>query len=181
MSRRIVVGLDPSEYSKMAVNLACDRAKEHGGTVVGVGVVDLPGIEKASHGAGVGASHFAKKAREKHITAAGEDVEALISSFQKTCQAAGVAFETELKSGSPTEEIADAGRSADLIIIGTRTFFHFETDQAPGETLQELLKEQVCPILVVPKELDLPLKKVIFPYDSSAKAARSMRDFVALA
>lgn len=180
MSKRIVVGLDPSEYTKVAVELACQRAKLHGGTVIGVGVVDMPGIENASHGAGVGASHFAKKAREKHIAEAEERVEALLAEFKATCAERGVPCETEYKSGSPTAEIADAGRSADLIILGTRTFFHFETDEEPGNTLQELLREHACPVLAVPKELTLPFEHVIFPYDGSAKAARSMREFVTL-
>lgn len=181
MSKRIVVGLDPSEYSKVAVSFACHRAKAQGAKVIGVGVVDLPGIEKASHGAGVGASHYAKKAREKHLSEAGQRVEALLAELRQTCEAQGVAFETELRSGSPTAEIADAGRGGDLIVIGTRTFFHFETEDEPGDTLQELLEEHACPVLALPKELKLPFKTTLFPYDDSAKAAHSMREFVTLA
>lgn len=181
MSRRILVGLDPSEYSKKAVSFACHRAKAKGATVIGVAVVDLPGIEKASHGAGVGASHFAKKAREKHLAEATELLEALLAEFQRTCEAAGVAYEAELKSGDPTEEIGEASRSADLIVIGTRTYFHFETEDEPGQTLQELLKEHACPVLALPKELSLPFKTTLFPYDGSAKAAHSMREFATLA
>ena len=40
MSKRIVVGLDPSEYSHTALKVACARAKIYDGTVVGVGIID---------------------------------------------------------------------------------------------------------------------------------------------
>ncbi len=180
MSKRIVVGLDPSEYTEAALRVAIERAKRAGGTVIGVGTVDVPGIERSSSGAGVGASHFAKKAREKHITEAEEVVEGLIESFKTTCETAGVSYETEYKSGEPAREIGDAGRSADLILLGTRSHFNFETDKKHGDTIQEVLHERACPVMAVPKGFKLPFKHVVCPYDGSMKASRALREFVAL-
>lgn len=180
MSKRIVVGLDPSEYSKMAVNLACIRASLFDGTVIGVGIIDKPGIEAASHGAGVGAGHYAKRSREHHITEAEEKVTALIAEFQATCAEREVECETVLRQGSPAEVLAKEALTADLIIIGTRTFFHFETQRCHGDTLSHLLRLQPCPVMVIPKKLVMPIKRVIIPYDGTRKSARSMRSFVDL-
>jgi len=180
MSKRIVVGLDPSEYSKMAVTLACIRASLFDGTVIGVGIIDKPGIEASSRGAGVGASHYAKRNREHHIKEAEGKVSALLEEFKETCADREVSCETVLRQGDPAAVIAEEALAADLIIIGTRTFFHFETQKSHGDTLDHLLKAQACPVMVIPKELEMPIKRVIIPYDGSRKAARSMRSFVSL-
>lgn len=180
MSKRIVVGLDPSEYAERALEVACTRASLCDGTVIGVGVVDLPGIERASSGAGVGASHFAKKAREHHITEATEKVQKLLDRFKEVCDRYGVGHEQELHSGEPCEALVEVARSADLIVVGIRTFFNFETDQDPGDTLEKLIAEKLCPVMAVPKDLDLPVSRVIFPYDGSASATHSMRIFTSL-
>lgn len=180
MSKRIVVGLDPSDYSKMAVTLACIRASLYDGTVIGVGIIDKPGIEASSRGAGVGAGHYAKRTREHHIKEAEQTVSALLAEFRDTCAEREVACETVLRQGGPAEVLAQEALSADLIIIGTRSFFHFETQTSPGDTLNHLLRHQACPVMVVPKDLQLPIRRVIIPYDGTHKAARSMRSFVSL-
>lgn len=180
MTKRIVVGIDPSKHSEHALAIACERAKAYDGTVIGIGVVDVPGIERASSGAGLGASHYAKKAREGHIKEATQRVEALVQSFVATCEAEGVAHEAFIQSGDPAEELGEFGKSADLIVIGTRTFFHFETERGAGDTLEELLREKACPVLAVPENAQLPFARVLLPYDGSAKAARAIREFIYL-
>jgi len=177
MTKRIVVGIDPSEYSKNALKIACERANAYDGTVIGIGVVDVPGIERSASGAGLGASHYAKKAREGHIKDATEKVEGLVREFVAFCESEGVAHEEFIQSGDPAEELGDFGKGADLIVIGTRTFFHFETERGPGDTLEELLREKACPVLAVPEDAHLPFARVLLPYDGSAKAARAIRAF----
>jgi len=180
MSKRIVVGLDPSEYSKMAVTLACIRASLFDGTVIGVGIIDKPGIEASSRGAGVGASHYAKRSREHHIKEAEQKISALLAEFTDTCAEHEVDCETVLRQGNPAEVLAAEALAADLIIIGTRTFYHFETRRSHGDTLSHLLKHQACPVMVIPKDLEMPIRRVIIPYDGSRKSALAMRSFVSL-
>jgi nucleotide-binding universal stress UspA family protein len=85
-----------------------------------------------------------------------------------------------LRQGSPAEVLAEEALTADLIIIGARTFFHFETRKSHGDTLNHLLRLQPCPVMVIPKNLEMPIKRVIIPYDGTRKSARSMRSFVDL-
>lgn len=180
MSKRIVVGLDGSEYCKKAIQYACRRANNFDGTVVGVGVVDLPGIERAASGAGIGASHYAKHSREQLTKKAETEVEKLLAEFEETCRTASVAFEMEQRAGNPEEKILDAALSADLIVVGTRTFYHFETPEAPGHAQAKLVQAGICPVLAVPDTLELPFVHLTFPYDSSPGAARAMRNLLAL-
>lgn len=181
MSKRIVVGLDPSGFSKAALELACLQAKADDGTVIGVAVVDEPGIASAEIGAGIGATCFAEVARKQHLADAEAKVGKLLESFAARCVTLGVRHEAVRAAGVPAEVIVSAGLGADLILVGLRTYFHFETRREPGDTLQELLRDSACPVLAVPDTLDLPLSRALLPYDGSLMAARSMRAFVALA
>ncbi len=178
MSKRIVVGLDPSEYTETAIQFACLRAAAFNGTVIGVGVVDLPGIERTSRGAGPGSGPFAKRSREHRIRDAEETVEGLLEDFEKTCEECDVKHETEHHACDPIEAILDASMGADLIVTGTRSSFYFETQEAPGDHLRELLNRRVCPVMAVPAELELPIARVIIAYDASPAAARAIRQFV---
>ncbi len=177
MIRRIVVGIDGSEYSKSAIKIACTRAKLTGATVVGVGVIDLPGIERAGAGAGPGASYYAHKAEEAKIKDAKEKMAGFIAEFQQVCEALKIKYEVRSPEGVPFEEIVDEANFADLIYIGAKTFFHFETTTEPGETVMRILKYASCPVMAVPEKIEFP-ENVVVALDSSKESARGLREFV---
>ncbi len=177
MARRIVVGLDGSEYAANALRQACESAKSYAGTVIGVAVVDSPGIESSSLGAGIGAYEYARRAREQKLSDAHEHVKEFLTDFEKTCTEHGVPFELAYHDAVPFQAIVDEARCADLIMIGLRTYFHFETQEEAGDTLRHLMEVGICPVLAVPKIHEKPHNAVIC-YDGSLQAARAMRAFI---
>jgi nucleotide-binding universal stress UspA family protein len=177
MSKRFLVPLDPSEYATSALRLACQQAAADGGTVIVLGVVDVPGIESSESAAPLGAAGFAKKAREHKIREAQETVERLLASGEAACCEHGVTCERELRTGVPVEEVVRAAETADLVVVGVRSFLHFATSEGPCACVEELLRQQACPVLVVPKDLVLPYHRVLVPFDGSIQSARSMRLF----
>ena len=44
--KRILIPLDPSPYSKSALNLACIIAKVYNDELTGLVILDIPGIEE---------------------------------------------------------------------------------------------------------------------------------------
>jgi nucleotide-binding universal stress UspA family protein len=179
MSRRIVVGLDGSEYTTTATRVACQAVKTFGGTVIGVAVVDTPGIEASSRGAGIGAYEYARRAREQKLNDAEKHARAYLETFEKQCTESGAAFELAYRDGVPFQAIIDEARCADLIVVGFRTFFHRETRSEPGDTVRRLMETGVCPVVAVPKNYDPP-QRAIIAYDGSVQAARAMREYVLL-
>jgi nucleotide-binding universal stress UspA family protein len=177
MSRRLVVGLDPSPFARRAVDAACMRARVQELTLLGVAVVDVPGIEAINVWTEPAPLDFVTEARTAQLRDAEAVATRLLDEFRRTCEERRVRCETELFRGAPVDGIVDAARSADAIVIGSRTYFHFETDERPGDTLQRLLQAKVCPVLAVPAEVRLPLTSVLFPYDGSAAAGTAMRTF----
>ena len=121
MGRRIVVGLDGSEYAANAIRIACEAARIFSGTVVGVAIVDSPTIEASACGAGIGAYGYAKRAREHKLCDANKCACAFLDSFEQECRKANVRFELAYRDAVPFQAIVDEGRYADVIIVGLRT------------------------------------------------------------
>ena len=180
MLKRIVVGLDGSPYSKSAVNYACNLAKNYGATVVGIGVVDLPDIEKhIGPGGPPGSGIYAKRLKDTKAKDALEKVKGFLVEFSKECIDKGVSYEVNSEEGEPFEAILEAGKTADLIVVGIRTYYHFETSSKPGDTLRRLLEKPVCPVLAVTDEMVMP-ENVVIAFDGGYTSARAMRSFVHL-
>ena len=69
-----------------------------------------------------------------------------------------------------------------MIITGLRTYFHFETSDKPGQTLDKILHESITPVYGVPESLLLPDPeiekiKVLIPFDASLASARALQRF----
>ncbi len=177
MSKKIVIGLDPSDYTKTALDIAIRRAKELGSVLVGVTVVNTEDIKDSVGGAPVGAIHYAEKAVEKNLTLAQKRAQDLIANFEKICDKNNVKYESFIKDGDPAEEIIEEARTADLIIIGIKTHFRLEHPDVEGETLEKLLKESVAPVMAVTEKPTLPTKLLI-AYDGSTQSAKAMREYI---
>lgn len=177
MGRRIVVGLDGSEHAANAVRVGCASVQTFGGTLVGVAVIDAPSIEASARGAGVGAYQFARDAREFRLSDAREKTRGFLDAFEQTCRQAGIAYALAHHEADPIDALNDEGRFADAILLGTRTHFRFETQEEPGDTLQETMKAGVCPVVAIPREAVIP-ERALVAFDGSAQAARALRAYV---
>lgn len=177
MSKRIIVGLDGSPYAEAAIDAAIDRASRCNGTVVGVAVIDRPGIEHSEVGAGVGTAYFADDMIDKKMSEALEKTRDFLNHFAERCRAAGVKYEMAREEGVPFDAMVEYGRSSDMIVVGQKTYFQYDTNAHPGVTVKRLLNHPVTPVLAVPETWIAP-QHVIIAYDSSIHTTRAMRAFV---
>ncbi|HRX87642.1 MAG TPA: universal stress protein [Phycisphaerae bacterium] len=177
MNRRIIVGLDGTDYAANAVRVGCAAVKTFGGTLVGVAIVDKPGIEASERGAGVGAYQYAREAREHRLKDAREKTRAFLDDFEKTCHAAGINHDLAHHHADPVQALLNEGRFADAILLGTRTHFRFETQEGPGDTLKRAMEVGVCPVVAVPRDAHIPQRAVV-AFDGSMQAARALRAYV---
>ena len=177
MSKRIVVGLDGSPYAEAAMDAAIERANQSGGTVVGVAVIDQPGIEHSEAGAGAGSAYFAEGMIDKKLSEAMDKTRDFLNHFADRCREAGVQYELAREEGVPFDALVEYGRASDLIIVGQRTFFQYGTDAHPGNTVKRLMNHPVTPVLTVPEKWIAP-QRVVIVYDRSIHTTRAMRAFV---
>ncbi|MGJ8723220.1 MAG: universal stress protein [Roseibacillus sp.] len=175
--RRILVPLDPSAYTHASTIHACRIAKAHNATVSGLAVFDSPEIRSLLSPSVPSSLPFIESFIKKHSDHAHKKLDLEDEKFRERCTREGVAFSEREVEGMPQELILESAALYDLVVMGLRTFYQFETKNEDGDLLSKVLSRSSTPILAVPKKVK-PLKKVLVAYDGSFSAARAARDFL---
>lgn len=175
---RILVALDGSDYSRTAVGYACDLATD-ADRVTGIAVVDLPGIERFVGPAPAGAGRAAATLTDDLLVQTQAKAEEALAEFAATCQARGVRHAVYAGTGKPFEEIIEASKYHDVIIIGHRTAFRYGAGEETGDTLHRILERGLTPVVALPAE-PRDIRNVLVAYDGSLQSARAIQMFLML-
>ncbi len=173
MLKSIMVGIDGSSYSRAAVELGIVWAKKHDALLVGLGVVNQPGIchpEPVPLGAGA----FKSMLDENRLKNATRRIEQALEDFSIRCAQAGVASKPLEDVGDPVASISLEAQRYDLILLGQKTYFRLEGSET--ETLESLLKAPPRPVICVP-ERPIAGSSVVVAYDGSLQSARALHAF----
>jgi nucleotide-binding universal stress UspA family protein len=180
MLRSLLVGIEGSASSKSAVALAIRWAKRFDARVVGMGIIDDPGIQLSEevlfaeayhHPAGTAVLASARQMVASKLTQA-------LEQFATACTDAGVPFLIEEESGSPHVMLGQESQAHDLVVLGQKSHFEYGHEGDPGQTLSQLLQRCGRPVVAVP-EGHCGEGSVVIAYDGSAQAARSVLAFEA--
>lgn len=68
---------------------------------------------------------------------------------------------------------------ADLLIIGSESFYENAGEGAPNEYLEETLHGVACPVILVPEKFDFP-DNIILAYDGSESSVYAIKQFTYL-
>jgi nucleotide-binding universal stress UspA family protein len=101
-------------------------------------------------------------------------VQGFLDQFAKQCLAESVRHRVLEDVGRPHERIVREAQRFDLVVLGLRTYFHFETQEGPDETLHHVLKASPRPVVTVPEKLTAGTC-VLVAYDASLQAARTLQ------
>jgi nucleotide-binding universal stress UspA family protein len=179
MLKSMLVGLDGSPYSASAIDLGICWAKRHDALLVGVGIIDEPGITRPE-AVPLGAAAFKRERDLALLADTRRKVERFLERFTLQCAEAGVAFKILEDVGQPAHEIALESQRYDLILLGRKTFFQFETVEGQDQTLFQVLKQSPRPVVTVPSAPLAHEGGVLVAYDGSLQAARALQVFVNL-
>ena len=69
------------------------------------------------------------------------------------CKKEGIRHREAERQGSPSTQILNESLYYDLIMVGLKSYFHFETSEKYGRSLDQLLKESVTPIYGIPEKI----------------------------
>ncbi len=185
MIKRILLPLDDSPFTDAATAAACVLAKKQGAQVTGLVVLDISGIEKSIGAVPLGAGHYAKRLEGSRREEADKRIDALLAKFRTKCGAAGVSCMEAEAQGAPNEQIIDESAYYDALVMGLRTFYHFDPQGKPGNALDELLGHSVTPVIGIPESfvapaLDATLKTTVF-FDGSLPSISALQRFAQLA
>lgn len=186
MIKRILLPLDTSEYSRKALELAIWLAKHHNAELTGMVIIDVPGIRHSFGSIPLGASYYTKILSESRLAIARERIQVLFDYFNSECDKHGV-FHTNYKiEGVPSDAILDASKYYDVMIVGKRTFFEFDSEGTDGQSFIKLLDYSITPVIAVPKELNLEkhtkeTRKYLIMFDASLPSCRALQRFAQMA
>lgn len=180
MIRRILIPLDPSPYTKAALEYGCFIAKQHQAEVCGLAVLDIPEIVDSVSSVARESIYNAERLEQFRKNEAHGRIRLLLEQFKTKCQDEGVIHCQEEIQGSPSKTIIQKSIFYDLVIIGLCTYYHFETTNQPCRFLDKFLDYSVTPILAVP-DCFKPIKNVLIAFDGSLPAVHALHRFTDLA
>ncbi len=185
MVKRILIPLDPSPYTDTAIEYGCRMAKENGAELTGMVILDIPGIERAIGPVPLGGIHFAEDLEKHKKLDAEKRIHILLDVFKEKCETHQVPYRVAELQGLPSEQILKESIFYDLIIVGLKTFYRFDSEERPGDSLNKLMDQSATPILAVPANFKLPdfrkeKLKVLIAFDGSFPAARAIQRFASL-
>ena len=175
----ILVCLDGSKYSQAAVEYAAQIAVEHDASLTGVGVIDLPGILRASGPAPIGAMRSDELSEQHHVKEARQVVAQILIDFEKTCRDKNIRYSIHSEAGSPFREIIEESKFHDFIILGQKTFFRHGIGRERGNTLHRILHNGLAAVFAVPDSVR-EIKKVLIAYDNSVQVTKAIQMFLLL-
>jgi nucleotide-binding universal stress UspA family protein len=185
MVKRILLPLDPSPYTEAVLKVGCAIARQHGAEITGLVVLDIPGIERSVGPVPMGGLYYAERLEKQKQREAQDRIDSLLEKFRATCEEEGVGHRSSEQQGSPAEWIIKESIYYDLVLVGLRTYYHFESGQKSGESLQEVLDHASTPVLGVPERVDAPFApgakaKYVIAFDGSLPAGRALKGFADL-
>jgi nucleotide-binding universal stress UspA family protein len=183
MLASILIGLDPEFHNDERVQSVVRWAKPTGATLVGMGIIDEPGIRAIEPawpvGGTPGKDPVMYRGYDRRLAEVDGEVDDVLRRFAACCGQAGVSHLEVKASGSPHELIEREAQTCDLIILPRGARFRFRTrDNEADETIKRVLKNAPRPLLITP-DGELSPGPVIIAYDGSLQAARALAAFQA--
>jgi nucleotide-binding universal stress UspA family protein len=177
----ILIGLDRPDHGEALAALAIRWARQSGAKLVGLAIVDEPGIRAIEPvrpvGGTPGVDPVYYEGYKVRLAEVDRQAERLLEQFAARCAEADVAH-TELKAvGSPHELIEQEAQACDLILLARGSHFRcMRRDDEGDETLKRILKDAPRPLVVLPGSTAQDGPAVV-AYDGSLQAARALAAF----
>jgi nucleotide-binding universal stress UspA family protein len=181
MMKNILIPLDPTPFTENAIAYGCELGHQHGAVVTGMGILDTPGIidsvaQVQAYDPGFASAEMINLERDGKTILQG-----MLDHFDQVCSAKSVFHRQVEVEGMPHEAIVQYSAFYDLLILGARNHFNFETSAVFGDTLSKVLDHSITPLMVVPQESD-PSKhnNILVAYDASLPSKRALKSYAKL-
>jgi nucleotide-binding universal stress UspA family protein len=134
--RSILVALDATAASATAQRLALRLAKRFGSQITGMAVLDR-GYLTAPTAVGIGGMAYKEHRDQVKLEEAKAFLGRLESTFQKSCEESGAAWQVIEAEGKPYKLIEMESGRHDLLVIGKDTDFRFDFTDSTSDTLPQ--------------------------------------------
>ncbi|HVM98033.1 MAG TPA: universal stress protein, partial [Candidatus Acidoferrales bacterium] len=176
MIKTILVGLDGSEHATTARDYALWLGRCLQARVVGLHVVDIVSIEGSFFHDISGSLGFEPYLdfSSKMRAVLHERGKSILDDFSAMATSVGARFDTLLSMGVVANEIAEAGKTADLVVIGHRGVNEKFSTGLLGSTAESVTRKSPKPVFVSTTAFH-ECKNPLLAYDGSQRAAAAMQ------
>jgi nucleotide-binding universal stress UspA family protein len=182
MIKRILVPTDGSDAAVVGVRYAVALAKRHGGSILGIHVVDIKLLEGPflrDLSASLGTAPYVDY--QGNITLILEERgQAALKHVEQLCAEAGVPCETEMLTGIVHAKILSKSTLADCIVMGRGGEHNAFLEGLIGSTTDAVLRRAQTPVLVT-GVAECSTGPILVAYDGSAHARKALQHAVSIA
>lgn len=177
--KRILIALDPDQDTPVATEYGITLAKNFNASVTGLAVVDTSNIYPSGIVGEPDYTHHARNLWEELTDEARKVAEKLLVNFEKHVKDEGVRYTSIKKEGASYKRIIEGMKYHDLLVIGRDSHFFYNEPNMDTKTLAQVVKNGVCPTLMV-TDTYRELNHFLIATDGSSPSARSLKSFAQL-
>ncbi len=178
MVKKILMTLDKSPFSKVAMDHAIQLGKFHKAEVTGMAIVHRRRLTNVGP-VPIGANCCAKSLRKFRFDETKNHINKIVSSFKSSASDAGIDHRIELQDGDPFHLMVLHASKYDLIITGLRKIFDYDVVPEPRNLLWRIASAGVSPILAVGQEFN-PIRRVFVAYTQPLDSANILTKLLKL-
>lgn len=176
----ILIPMDTSSHTEAGLQLGLELCSKNQATLEGLAIVDEPALTH-TQAKPLGASGFSDRAKETQLKEAFETAEGFRKTFEDKAKAKRIKYEFKRRSGSPETEIMSELTHADLLILGTKTYFKYATQREACDTFQTVTHNSFRPIVLVPEEIPpVNFEEAVIATDGSPASLKAVQMFALL-
>lgn len=174
--RKILLAFDGNHFSEGAFEFA--RRLNEINPILLTGAF-LPQVSYAniwSYADGIGGPIFLP-VQEEEVT---EEINENIEKFKSLCQKHSIEYSVRKDFADlALSELKKESRFADLLIIGSETFYQNAGTGDPNSYVKDTLHDVECAVMIVPEKFDFPTLNIL-TYDGSESSVYAIKQFVYL-
>ncbi|MGR3293264.1 MAG: universal stress protein [Candidatus Scalindua sp.] len=176
MFKTILVPIDSSDTSLVAVDYAIDLSRSFNSEIVGISIIDikkLAGPFMRDLGTSIGGmvpyADFQQNVRQFLEDTA----RAALDELEGKCNSAGIPFTRTTKEGVVGKEIVESAKRCDMISMGMAGEHAFWRDAFLGSNLESVVRQTHKPVLVTPEKYK-KITKILVAYDASSFSTKAL-------
>ena len=176
MFKIILVPIDSSDTSLVAVDYAIDLSRSFDSEIVGISIIDikkLAGPFMRDLGTSIGGmvpyGDFQQNVRQFLEDTA----KAALDELEGKCNSAGISFTRTTKEGVIGKEIVESAKRCDMISMGMAGEHAFWRDAFLGSNLESVVRQTHKPVLVTPEKYK-KITKILVAYDASSFSTKAL-------
>ena len=174
--KKILIAFDGTNFSKGAFEFVRQMNEQSPVFVAGLFLPQVDYANLWSYAEGIGDNIFIPLVEEETALA----IEKNIDTFKSLCQKNNIEYAVHKDFYDlAIPEIKKETRFADLLVIGSQSFYENFGINEPNESLKDALHRSECPVIIVPENFQSPSTNII-AYDGSDNCTYAIKEFTYL-